>query len=189
MRVASYRVEHPRDGGLGPMMGMPVGQRGDWGGFLSDGTLVAARDFGLYYDVTLHPPLPAPALAVPAATQPTSTSESISPQAMVLGLTAFGALLGLALGRSKDGMLTGALMGGATALTGLAVGSAQDSPETSRAALGALEMVTRAMTSKSAQVRTGSAPERRLPPKSDREKDRPVRRRKPTTAGRKRVGS
>lgn len=188
VRIEAYRVEHPRDGGLGPMMGMPVGQRGDWGGVLSDGTLVAASDFGQYYDVTLHRPQLAPALAPPTATQPTFTPESTSPQAMILGLTAFGALLGLALGRSKDGMMTGALLGGATALTGIAVGSAQGSPETSRAALDALEMVTRAMTSKSSQTRTGSAPARALPPKSDGAKDRPARRQKPATTKRKRAG-
>jgi hypothetical protein len=184
VHVESHRVEHPRDGGLGPMMGIPVGQRGDWGGLLSDGTLVAARDFGSYYDVKLHARSPASALAMPS-----DTSESISPQAMVLGLTALGALLGLALGRSKDGVLTGALLGGATALTGLAVGSAQGSPETSRAAFDALELVSRAMTAKSAQVRTGLAPERSLPPKRDDEEERPARRRKPSTAGRKRAGS
>jgi hypothetical protein len=141
LRIESVRVQHPRDGGLVPMMSLPFGQNAAWGARLPSGATLSVLDFGDYYDVTLHEPAARP----PVVTGP-------SPAATVAGFAALGALFGLALGQSKESALAGAAIGGAAALAGVAVDQASASPATSLAALEALKVVGTALqAAKSAQ--------------------------------------
>ena len=96
LRVVRHRAENPRDAGLVQALAAPVGQRADY----RLGRLFV-QDFGSYYDAFLAP-RPCgmnfhSAAAVPA--------ESALPPALALG-----ALLGLALSRTREGTLLGALL-------------------------------------------------------------------------------
>jgi hypothetical protein len=89
LRVLRHRAENPRDAGLVAALAPPVGQRADY----RLGRLYV-QDFGGYYDAFL-----APHSAV------AMSAESALPPAL-----ARGALLGLALSRTREGALLGALI-------------------------------------------------------------------------------
>jgi hypothetical protein len=57
-----------------------------------------------------------------------------SPGTSIVGLIAAGALLRLALGRSKNGALVGATIGGIAALAGVGVANARTAPQVTEAA-------------------------------------------------------
>lgn len=137
-RVAQHEVEHPRDGGLRPTVGMPLGQRASFRARLSDGGVLCVEDHGRFYDARIDRPAP----VIQAAARPTPDAANT-----VLGLTAFGALLGLAFGRSEDGALTGALIGGVAGLASVAASEAERSPATSKVAVELLQALSKLQAS------------------------------------------
>jgi hypothetical protein len=135
-RVPTHCVEHPRDAGLRQTFGTPHGQRSSYRAFLTNGCTLCVEDFGTFYEARLERSPRTAALGrrldrarqVSAARRETTSDK-------IVGLTAFGALLGLALGGDKESALTGALIGGASALATVAVSDASHAPEASRAAV------------------------------------------------------
>jgi hypothetical protein len=115
LRVEKYQVQHPRDAGMKPSMGLPLGQRGDWR-FPAPGCGgLHVRDFLDCYTAHLD--------RVNPVCDPVGHVVSDTPQ--IAGGLALGALLGLALGKSKEAALVGALFGG---ILGLATASSQAEP-------------------------------------------------------------
>jgi hypothetical protein len=84
LRVVRHMAENPRDAGLAPALAPPAGQRADF----RLGRLYV-QDFGSHYDAFLAGE--APAAELPAG-------------------AAGGALLGLALARTREAALVGALL-------------------------------------------------------------------------------
>ena len=70
-----------------------------------------------------------------------------APGSSVVGMIAAGALVGLALGRSKESALAGATIGGLAALAGVGVANAQSAPEVTDAATRMLAAMRPATTS------------------------------------------
>lgn len=119
VRVEKYQVEHPRDAGMRPSLGLPVGQCTDWRyKFPSCGGL-HVRDFGTFYSAHLD--------RVNPECDPVGHVMSDTPQ--IAGGLALGALIGLALGNSKEAALVGAMFGG---LLGLASTASAAEPRTKR---------------------------------------------------------
>jgi hypothetical protein len=123
-RVAAHHMQHPRDAGIAQTFGGPYGQRASYRALLTDGRTLCVEDFGAVYEAHLEEPSPPP----PPAPRVTAAET-------VAGLTALGALLGLAFGGNKNGALTGALLGGVSGLATVAVTEADRSPATSKTAL------------------------------------------------------
>jgi hypothetical protein len=84
LRVVRHRAENPRDAGLAPALAPPIGQRADF----RLGRLYV-QDFGSHYEAFLAGEAPAADLPADAAG---------------------GALLGLALARTREAALVGALL-------------------------------------------------------------------------------
>jgi hypothetical protein len=124
------RVEHPRAAGMTLTMGLPVGQRADYRLDVGGGQELVVTEFAHGFEARLD-------------RRPTvSDFESVlrnTPGTSVVGLIAAGALIGLALGRSKDSALVGATIGGVAALAGVGVANAQSAP---RVAETASQMLT-----------------------------------------------
>jgi hypothetical protein len=112
LRIEKYRVQHPRDAGMKPSTGLPVGQRQDWRVSYPTCGGLHVRDFGDYYSAHLD--------RVNPNCDPIGHVVSDTPQ--IAGGVALGALLGLALGKSKEAALVGALFGG---LLGVASATSQ----------------------------------------------------------------
>jgi hypothetical protein len=146
LRIPAIKTEHPRAGGLSLTLGLPVGQRANYGTWFTDGSVLAVTDFGTHYDVTMHR-----AVAPPPPTPRVEPFLQHSPGASVLGLTALGALVGLAFGRSEEGALTGALIGGTAGLAAVAVGNAGVAPETSKQAADLIAAFGRALAESKAR--------------------------------------
>lgn len=123
-RVAAHHMQHPRDAGIAQTFGAPYGQRASYRALLTDGTTLCIADFGAVYEAHLEDPSPAPPPA-----------PGVTAAETVAGLTALGALLGLAFGGSKDSALAGALLGGVSGLATVAVTEADRTPATSKTAL------------------------------------------------------
>jgi hypothetical protein len=134
-RIESHRIEHPRDGGLTPTFGLPRGQRATFRARLSDGSTLSVDDFGGYYEARINRAVPKIERPAPPAADDALGS--------VLGMSALGALLGLALGQSERSAMTGALVGGALGLGHFAVRQADEAPEASKAALSAADSLAR----------------------------------------------
>jgi hypothetical protein len=132
-RVPTRQMQHPRDAGITQTFAAPYGQRASYRAMLTDGSTLCIEEFGEVYEARLEGPLPAPV----ATTVPRSASVET-----VAGLTALGALLGLAFGGRKESVLTGALLGGVSGLATIAVAEAGRSPETSKTALELAKMVS-----------------------------------------------
>jgi hypothetical protein len=112
VRIEKFRVEHPRDGGLAPSLGLPVGQRADWRLPSPGCGPLHVREYDGHYVAHLGRANP--------NCDPIGHLASDAPQ--VMSGVAFGALLGLLLGRSKEATLAGAALGG---LMGLAAAQAK----------------------------------------------------------------
>jgi hypothetical protein len=125
VRLPPARVEHPRDGGLRLSFGVPVGQRADYRLDIGGGQDLVVAEFSHGYEAHLEA---RPSLA------DLEKALRDTPGGSVIGLIAAGALVGLALGRSKESALAGATIGGLAALAGVGVANAQSAPEIADAA-------------------------------------------------------
>jgi hypothetical protein len=125
VRLPPSRVEHPRDGGMMFAIGFPMGQRAEYRLDLGEGQELVVSEFVHGFEARLE-------------RRPTAADfEAIlrdSPGTSVVGLIAAGALVGLALGRSKESALAGATIGGLAALAGVGVANAQIAPQVTEAA-------------------------------------------------------
>jgi hypothetical protein len=107
LRVEKHMVQHPRDGGLRLSVGLPVGQQADWRATYPDCGGLHVRDFGSHYVAHLD--------RVNPTCDPVGHVVQDTPH--LAGGIAVGALVGLLLSRSKEGLVAGAALGG---LLGLA---------------------------------------------------------------------
>jgi hypothetical protein len=106
-RLEKHQAQHPRDGGLHPSFGLPVGQRADYRlGYPKCGGL-HVRDYGTYYVAHLD--------RVNPNCDPMGHILQDTPN--LAGGAALGALVGLFIGRTKEALLAGAALG---AILGLA---------------------------------------------------------------------
>jgi hypothetical protein len=93
LRVVRHRAENPRDAGLVQALAAPVGQRADY-----RLGMLFVQDFGSYYDAFLAP-------RPRGMNIHSATAEDALPPGLALG-----ALLGLALSRTREGALLGGLI-------------------------------------------------------------------------------
>lgn len=124
LRLPRARVDHPRDGGLSLALAARWGQRADYRRDLGDGRDLVVAELAEHYEASL-------ALRPQFADFERVLAET--PGSAVAGLVAAGALLGLALGRSNESAVVGALIGGAAALAGVGIANS-DKPELAEAA-------------------------------------------------------
>lgn len=110
VRVEKHHAQHPRDAGMKPSMGLPVGQNSDWRQAYPKCGGLHVRDFGPFYSAHLD--------RVNPKCDPVGHVMSDTPQ--IVSGAALGALAGLALGKSKEAALVGALFGGLLGLTAAA---------------------------------------------------------------------
>jgi len=106
-------------------IGMPVGQRADYRLDVGGGHDLVVSEFAHGFEARLEV---RPALA------DFERALRDAPGSSVVGMIAAGALVGLALGRSKESALAGATIGGLAALAGVGVANAQSAPGISDAA-------------------------------------------------------
>lgn len=119
VRLPPSRVEHPRDGGMTIAVGVPMGQRADYRLAFGGGQELVVLDFVHGFEARLE--------RRPTAADFEATLRN-NPGTSVVALIAAGALVGLALGRSKESALAGATIGGLAALAGVDVANAQTAP-------------------------------------------------------------
>jgi hypothetical protein len=103
LRLEKWQVEHPRDGGLRPSVGLPMGQQSDFRLRLADCSGLHVRDFGTHYEAHID--------QVDPDCDPVDHLVKDAPDVAISGAAALGALLGTALGRSKEAALVGGLLG------------------------------------------------------------------------------
>jgi len=142
VRLPPARVEHPRDAGIVLAIGVPVGQRADYRLDVGGGHDLVVSEFAHGFEARLEV---RPALA------DFEKALRDAPGSSVVGMIAAGALVGLALGRSKESALAGATIGGLAALAGVGVANAQSAPEVTDAAtrmLAAMKPLTPGPTPK-----------------------------------------
>src|SRR5258706_7508223 len=84
-RIEKHQVQHPRDAGMKPSLGLPVGQSTDWRYKYPTCAGLHVRDFGSFYSAHLD--------RVNPTCDPVGHLVSDTPQ--IAGGLAFGALLGL----------------------------------------------------------------------------------------------
>lgn len=149
LRFPASFVEHPRDGGLTATVGPPFGQRASFRCSLSDGGILCVEDFCVHYEAKLerNPPR---LQAMPNVDHNDTTSA-------VLGLATLGAVFGLTLGKSRESVLTGALVGGVLGLAGVGIAQADRSPATSLASFNAARLLAD-LALASARLGNSSAP-------------------------------
>ena len=111
LRVPAHAVQHPLDGKMRYGVGLPVGQRTDFQLLLAGDRRLHVRDFGAFYEAHL---------VRVARVAPPAPATSAEPAAKIVGATALGGLLGAALGKSREAVLTGAALGLLAALLGAA---------------------------------------------------------------------
>lgn len=138
VRLPPARVEHPRDAGMVLAIGVPVGQRADYRLDVGGGHDLVVSEFAHGFEALLEV---RPALA------DFERALRDAPGSSVVGMIAAGALVGLALGRSKESALAGATIGGLAALAGVGVANAQSAPEVPDAATRMLAAMKPATTS------------------------------------------
>lgn len=106
-------------------IGIPVGQRADYRLQLSGGKDLVVSEFAHGFEARIE-------------VRPTHVGFERAlretPGTTAVGMIAAGALLGLALGRSKESALAGATIGGLAALAGIGVANAQSAPRITDAA-------------------------------------------------------
>jgi hypothetical protein len=132
VRLPPAQVEHPRDAGVVLTIGMPVGQRADYRLDVGGGHDLVVSEFAHGLEARLEV---RPALA------DFERALRDAPGSSVVGMLAAGALVGLALGRSKESALSGAMIGGLAALAGVGLANAQTAPEVTDAATRLLAVV------------------------------------------------
>ncbi|MBK8217906.1 MAG: hypothetical protein IPK71_29620 [Myxococcales bacterium] len=125
VRLPPARVEHPRDAGMVLALAVPVGQRADYRLDVGGGQDLVVSEFAHGFEARIEV---RPALA------DFERALRDAPGSSVVGMIAAGALVGLALGRSKESALAGATIGGLAALAGVGVANAQTAPEITEAA-------------------------------------------------------
>lgn len=103
----------------------PVGQRADYQLDVGGGQYLVVSEFAHGFEAHLE---------VRPALLDFEKVLRDSPGSSVVGMVAAGALIGLALGRSKESALAGAAIGGFAALAGTGVANAQSAPEVTAAA-------------------------------------------------------
>lgn len=126
LRLRRSLTQHPKDGGLVPTVGLPVGQRADYRFDYGGEQLLYVQDFGTHLEARLEQrrsPV-ARAVAEPEADAPDADA--------MLGAAAVGGLIGLLLGRSSSSVATGLVLG---AVAGLAASTAEPAPGTMAAIL------------------------------------------------------
>jgi hypothetical protein len=127
--VARFRpaqVEHPRAGGMRVAVALPFNQRADYRLAVAPGQDLVVADFGTHYEAHLEIREAPPTFEETLRTKPGTSAAQ-----MVFG----GALLGLAIGRSKEGAIAGAAIGGMAAMMGIGIANATTSPELTEAAM------------------------------------------------------
>jgi hypothetical protein len=124
-RLRPYQVEHPRDAGMQLAVALPLGQRAAYRLALSPQQDLVVSDFITHYDARLE------ARVISTVEAALREQPATSAMQMICG----GALVGLALGRSKEGALVGAAIGGLAALTGIGLANATTSPELAQMAV------------------------------------------------------
>jgi hypothetical protein len=136
-------------------VGVPVGQRADYRLDIGGGQDLVVSEFVYGFEAHLDV-RPAPADFERALRE--------APGSSVVGMIAAGALVGLALGRSKESALAGATIGGLAALAGVGVANAQSAPEITDASarmLAAMKSMGQASLRSSSLTSTSSPPARR----------------------------
>jgi hypothetical protein len=103
LRVPKVKLPHPLDAGAEVSTSLAVGQSADYRWRHANGVRLHAREFPTYYEVQ-YEKLAASETARPAV----ASSESL---AVAAGLTAFGALVGGLLGRSRASTFLGGGIG------------------------------------------------------------------------------
>ncbi len=144
-RIPTWQIEHPLGAGMTHTVGWPIGQRATYRWQFDALRALSVNDFGTHYDAQLihaatfplavqNVPSRSPAL-IPVITSlsPLESAVRDSPGATVLAATALGALFGAFTG-SKNGVATGALLGGIAGLAAVAIGSAEHASETAQLA-------------------------------------------------------
>jgi hypothetical protein len=144
-------LQHPRDAGMLPAVGAPSGQRATYSVRLAEGDALYVYDYGTSYLAKL-----VKAARAPLAAMETTLRES--PGSSVLGATAIGALLGLALGGSKESTLVGAIVGGMVGLSAVSVANADSSPATSDVSRDVLKAALKAMQVRAAAQSPATTP-------------------------------
>lgn len=152
VRLPPARVEHPRAAGMALAIGVPVGQRADYRLDVGGGHDLVVSEFAHGFEARLEV---RPALAH------FDRALRDSPGSSVVGMIAAGALVGLALGRSKDSALAGATIGGLAALVGVGVANAQTAPAVTEAATQMLAAIKPLTPGATPSMRT--KPARALP--------------------------
>lgn len=125
VRLPPARVEHPRDAGMALAIGVPIGQRADYRLDVGGGHDLVVSEFAHGFEARLEVHLALPEF---------ERALKETPGSSVVGMIAAGALVGLALGKSKESALAGAAIGGLAALAGVGIANAQTAPEITKAA-------------------------------------------------------
>ena len=103
VRVEKHLAEHPKDGGLRPGVGLPVGQTADFRLTLPDCRGLHVQDFGTHYEAHIDQTDPACDLVRHLVQD--------APGTFVVGSAIAGGLVGLILGRSIEAFAAGLLLG------------------------------------------------------------------------------
>lgn len=125
VRLPPARVEHPRDAGMSLAVGLPIGQRADYRLDVGGGHDLVVSEFAHGFEARLE---------IHLALAEFERALKETPGSSVVGMIAAGALVGLALGKTKESALAGAAIGGLAALAGVGVANAQTAPEITKAA-------------------------------------------------------
>ncbi|HJK92322.1 MAG TPA: hypothetical protein RMH85_01285 [Polyangiaceae bacterium LLY-WYZ-15_(1-7)] len=115
VRVEKRCVTHPLDAGFRKTLGLPRGQRADFRLELANCVGLHVQDFGSHYEAHLDQVDPACDVA--------EHLRRDAPGTYVLGAVGLGALIGLAIGQSKEAALAGSVLGG---LLGLGTAARDD---------------------------------------------------------------
>jgi hypothetical protein len=106
LRFHKSLVEHPRDAGMRPGVGLPVGQRADFRlTFRPECWGLHVQDFGDHYEAHIDQTDP--------GCDAIKHLQQDAPNTLVAGAALVGGLIGLALGRSAGAIGVGALAGAA----------------------------------------------------------------------------
>jgi hypothetical protein len=103
LRVEKHLAEHPKDGGLRPSIGLPVGQTADFRLRLPDCRGLHVQDFGTHYEAHIDQTDPACDLV--------AHLRNDAPATFMLTSALVGGLVGLLLGRSGQAFAAGLVLG------------------------------------------------------------------------------
>ena len=112
LRIRKSLVEHPRDAGLRPSIGLPAGQRADYRLALQPGCSgIHVQDFGEHYEVHLDQKDP--------GCDAIGHLQQDAPGTFVATAALAGGLIGLLLGRTGQAFAVGAIAGSVVGCLGL----------------------------------------------------------------------